>query len=66
MAKAQRMPVAGSASAFMMRALPSVLPQPVEAMLTMKAPWLAAAGAHAGGQVGGLVLPGKRASALRF
>ena len=45
MANAQRMPTPGSAKAFMMRALPSVLPQPVEAMLTMNAP--CAARAHA-------------------
>jgi hypothetical protein len=38
-AKAQRMPLSGSASAFMMRALARVLPQPVDAMLMMKAPW---------------------------
>ena len=39
MAKAQRMPRSASARAYMMRALASVLPQPVDAILTMKAPW---------------------------
>ena len=37
-AKAQRMPWAGSASAYMTRALAKVFPQPVEAILTIKAP----------------------------
>jgi len=38
-ANAHRMPLSGSARLDMMRALASVLPQPVEAMLTMKAPF---------------------------
>ncbi len=66
MAKAQRMPTPGSASAFMMRALPSVLPQPVEAMLTMKPPWLAARWRTLAARSAALSCHWKRVLLLRF